>query len=232
MKKKHLLFFILFMQTLFFKSHAAKFTVTNSGDNVVGGLRYLLDNAGSGDTIVFAQTLVGATITLSSNIIVIDKDITIIGPGEDKLSVSNSLTSTLFNIEPFANVFIKGIKILSCGDYDQILQNDVSGAIYNQGNLTLKQVTFNDNQTGAIYNKGTIYMERVTLYANYTQGDRYPGRASGLFNRGTATIKECIFDYNISDGSSVNPTGIRNSGTMYIEKNFYYPRMVCRDFCK
>ncbi len=218
MKKKHLLFLVLFMQALMLKSHAAKITVTNSGDNVVGGLRFAISSAGAGDTILFAQALVGVTISLSPNIIVIDKDITIFGLGEDKLSVSNDLTTTLFKIESSANVFIKGIKIERCGDYTQTLQNDVSGAIYNQGNLTLKEVTFYDNQTGAIHNKGTISLERVTLYLNYIQGDRYPGRASGLSNTGTATIIECMFNYNISDGTVVNPTGIRNSGTMYVER--------------
>ncbi|GAL87632.1 pentaxin [Sporocytophaga myxococcoides] len=218
MKKKHLLIFVLFMQAVFFRSHASKITVTNGSDNVVGGFRFVISNAVAGDTIVFSQSLVGGIISLTPEVIVIDKDLTIIGPGSDKLMLTNHRTNALvFIVEDGVNVFMSGIQIEGSGDDEVPMQNGLSGAIYNKGNLTIEDAVFYSNYIGAIYSTGVLNLNRVTFYGNYTKGNNYPGRCSGITSSGVSTIKNCLFDSNGSDGGGGNTGSIQNSGIMVVE---------------
>src|SRR5215469_12184500 len=56
-------------------------TVTNTNDSGAGSLRQALADANDGDTINFDVSLQGQTIALTSGELVIDKSITITGPG-------------------------------------------------------------------------------------------------------------------------------------------------------
>ena len=67
-------------------------TVTNTNDSGPGSLRQALADANDGDTINFDVSLKGQTIALTSGELVIDKSITITGPGSDQLAVSASLS--------------------------------------------------------------------------------------------------------------------------------------------
>src|SRR3954449_12157908 len=55
--------------------------VTNTNDSGLGSLRQALANVSDGGTIQFDPSLNGQTITLTSVELVIDKSITITGPG-------------------------------------------------------------------------------------------------------------------------------------------------------
>ncbi len=219
MKKKCLLFFVLFMQALFFRSHAAKITVTNSSDNVVGGLRFAIANAAAGDTIGFAPSLVGGIISISPTVILINKDLTIIGPGADKLMLTNHRTNSLvFIVEDGINVFMSGIKIEGSGDDEVPMQNGLSGAIYNKGNLTIEDAIIKNNYIGAVYSSGVLNLNRVLIYVNYTKGVTYPGRCGGITNTGLAFIQNSNLDGNGSDGIyGGNTASILNYGTMEVK---------------
>jgi len=219
MKKKHLLFWVLFIHAFLLKSHAATIIVSNNADNVVGGLRYAIANAASGDTIVFAPSLAGETISLSPEGIAIDKDLTIIGPGEDKLTITNHRTNSLvFIVEETINVFMSGIKIEGSGDDEVPMQNGLSGALYNKGNLTIEDVVIKSNYIGAIYSTGVLNLNRVLIYDNYTKGTTYPGRCGGITNTGFAFIQNSNLDGNGSDGMyGGNTASILNYGTMDVK---------------
>ena len=58
-------------------------TVTNALDSGAGSLRAAIKAASSGDTIVFASSLNGQTITLTSGELAISKSLDIEGPGPD-----------------------------------------------------------------------------------------------------------------------------------------------------
>ena len=62
-------------------------TVTNTNDSGPGSLRQALADANDGDTINFDGSLKGQSIALTSGELVIDKSITIAGPGSDQLAV-------------------------------------------------------------------------------------------------------------------------------------------------
>ncbi|PYL35769.1 MAG: hypothetical protein DMF38_03945 [Verrucomicrobia bacterium] len=65
---------------------AATITVTNTNDSGPGSLRQAILNASSGDTINFAPSV--TTVTLTSGELVIDKNLTITGPGANRLTVT------------------------------------------------------------------------------------------------------------------------------------------------
>src|SRR6516162_8976066 len=65
-------------------------TVTNTLDSGAGSLRAAIDGAHNGETIVFAPSLDGRTITLTSGELLIRHDVTIAGPGAGELTVSGN----------------------------------------------------------------------------------------------------------------------------------------------
>src|SRR5207247_10588126 len=67
---------------------AATITVTSSNDNGPGSLRQAILDASPGDTINFAPSV--TTVTLTSGELVIDKNLTITGPGANRLTVQRS----------------------------------------------------------------------------------------------------------------------------------------------
>ena len=73
-------------------------TVTNNLDSGAGSLRAAIKAAGSGDTIVFAPTLDGQTITLTSGELAISKSLDIEGPGASLLAVSGNNAGRVFDV--------------------------------------------------------------------------------------------------------------------------------------
>src|SRR6516165_7103032 len=65
-------------------------TVLNNLDSGAGSLRDAIKNAGSGDTIVFASSLNGQTITLTSGGLAISHSLDIEGPGANLLAISGN----------------------------------------------------------------------------------------------------------------------------------------------
>ena len=77
--------------------HANTITVTNTNDSGPGSLRQALADANDGDTIDFAVT---GTIGLTSGELLVNKGITISGPGADNLAVDSNANSRVFYVGP------------------------------------------------------------------------------------------------------------------------------------
>jgi hypothetical protein len=90
------------------QARAATITVTNTNDSGAGSLRQVLAGANNGDTINFAVT---GSITLTSGGLVIDKDVTIAGPGADQLSVNGNQAAfqCVFSVVSGEAVTISGL---------------------------------------------------------------------------------------------------------------------------
>ena len=105
---------VLFHATI---AHAATFTVTSTSDSGAGTLRQALMDAASGDTINFSLPQ-GSVIGLMSGSLVINKNLTINGPGAPLLNVRNinpNIAANRFRIFTISaggfNVAISGLTI-------------------------------------------------------------------------------------------------------------------------
>jgi hypothetical protein len=86
-------------------------TVVNTLDSGAGSLRDAITRANSGDTIVFASSLDGQTITLTSGQLTVSKSLDIEGPGAALLAISGNNTNRVFDINEGLTVTIAGLTI-------------------------------------------------------------------------------------------------------------------------
>jgi hypothetical protein len=129
-------------------------TVANNANTGAGSLRTEINLAHSGDTIVFAPSMAGKTITSAD--LTISKNLTIQGPGESYLlMVSGGLVGNyggLFEVLSDAHVAMSGLTV----EYGRAVEG---GGIYNAGALTLSGCTlFRNTPTygGGICNAGSL----------------------------------------------------------------------------
>ena len=83
-------------------------TVTNTNDSGPGSLRQAIVDANDGDTINFSVT---GTIGLTSGELLVNKSITVSGPGADILAVNGNATYRVFHIAPGKTVSISRLSI-------------------------------------------------------------------------------------------------------------------------
>ncbi len=206
-------------------AQAATLTVTNPSDGPapgpVGSLRRAINDAGSGDTIDFAAGI--AAIDLTSGELLIEKSLTISGPGANLLSVRRSATVgtplfRIFSIRGELNVTLSGLTIAN-GDWP----GGDGGGIYYEGwsfsvRLTITGSTISGNTAfdgGGIYNEGrfggTVNVTNSTVSANAVSRD-----GGGINNfEGTVTVTNCTISGNRATGGGGG--GICNSeGTVNV----------------
>src|SRR6266511_1171740 len=137
-----------------FLAHAATITVTNTTDSGAGSLRQALIA-----TIPFA---VSGTIVLTSGELLVDKNITIEGPGAGSLAVDGNATSRVFHFGSGKNVTISGLTITNAGAN--------GGGIYNEGaTLTLSNCAVSGNSGDGIdgyYWDATLTLSNCTISGN------------------------------------------------------------------
>ena len=189
-------------------------TVTNTNDNGPGSLRQALADANDGDTIIFDVSLEGQSIALTSGELVIDKSITITGPGSDQLAVRAvdfQHYLRIFHVMASPTVTIEGLTIgptiyfSGCG-----IQND-------QATLTINNcaVTGNDGQTlgAGIANGGTLTVNNSSISGNVLE---YQGTGAGILSSGTLIINNSIISGNLSGKGQTDGGGIYSSGMLEI----------------
>src|SRR5207247_3252894 len=89
-------------------ARADTITVTNTNDSGPGSLRQAFADANDGDTIAFAVT---GTIGLTSGELLVNKNITISGPGAESLAVDGGTKSRVFHIDSGILVTISGLTV-------------------------------------------------------------------------------------------------------------------------
>ena len=168
--------------------HAATITVTNTNDSGPGSLRQALTIANDGDTIGFAVT---GTISLTRGELVIDKNITISGPGPGVLTVARSQQAAdfrIFNIPPGHTVEIDGLTI-------------TGGSLIGNG--------------GGISSGATLTISNCAISGNSITADAFGYSGAGIYNAGTMTIVNCTVNNNqaLTVGFlSTSGGGISNDG--------------------
>src|SRR5437762_10863248 len=86
------------LETLEARDVPSTLTVLNNLDSGAGSLRAEIAAANSKDTIVFAPSLDGQTIALTSGELAITKSLTIQGPGAGLLAISGGNTWRVFEV--------------------------------------------------------------------------------------------------------------------------------------
>ena len=160
--------------------------VTNTNDSGAGSLREVISTADAGDTILFATSLAGQTITLTSGQISLTQDLTIDGSALSALPngqviISGNDSSRIFEISNGANVNMVALTL-----------TDGSG-----GNGGIMQVT----QTGS-----TLNLSDSTLRDSSAE---FEGGALRLNGNVSATVERCLFTGNVagSFGSAISNNG-------------------------
>jgi hypothetical protein len=111
---------------------AAPILVTNTNDSGAGSLRQALADANDGDPIFFGVT---GTITLSTGELVVDKSLTINGPGSDNLTVDGNHASRGFHVSGGVTVTLFDLTIANGA-------SDIGSGIFNDhAYLTLSNCT-------------------------------------------------------------------------------------------
>src|SRR5262249_28402758 len=110
-------------------TQAATITVTNTNDSGPGSLRQALADAHNEDNINFDPSLNGQTITLTSGELVVNKIVSVNGPGPNNLAVDANHASRVFHVSDGASASISGLTIINgspSGLYGGGIYNDHS----------------------------------------------------------------------------------------------------------
>ncbi len=200
---------------------AAIVTVTNGSDAGPGSLRQAIISASSGDTINFAAGV--TTITLTSDQLTIDKNLTIAGPGANVLTIQRDAAALtyfrIFDTYTTANnisVAISGLTIAR-GHSPFFVS---AGGIVNRHTLTLTGVAIVENQgsIGAgILNTGVLTIANSTLSGNMTLATG--GNGGGLRNTGTATITNSTISGNSAAGGQGGGIINTDNGTLTLRNS-------------
>jgi len=141
---------LLFAATLSVSNvHASTITVMNNNDSGPNSLRDAIATASAGDMIQFAAAVTGV-ITLTSSELLINKSITISGPGANILAVDGNNARRVFHITSGNTVTISGLSITNgnAGSFGGGIFNDaISGG---SATLTLSNCTVSGNRAASI----------------------------------------------------------------------------------
>ena len=196
-------------------AHAATITVTNTNDNGPGSLRQALADVNDGDTINFAAT---GTIGLTSGELLVNKNVTISGPGTATLAVDGNFTSRVFHIGPGKTVSISDLTLTN-GSADS---ENGGGILNDHAILTMDTCAVQNSYAlsshgGGIYNDGSGGGAALTILNSTVSLNRAAYSGGGIHNEdGTVTIMNSTIDGN---GAAYNdfPVGGGQGGGIYNE---------------
>ena len=118
--------FVPRLETLEDRRCPSTLTVRTAADSGDSSLRAAIAAAAPGDTIIFDHRLDGQTIALTSGQLTIAEDLSIVGPGAGKLTVSGGGLSRVFAVGAGDTVSLSGLTIAN-GSADE------GGGILNAG---------------------------------------------------------------------------------------------------
>jgi predicted outer membrane repeat protein len=197
---------------------------TLADDGSPGSLRYVVNNAVSGEDIIFVTN---GTITLTNEEIDVTNDVTLSGPGVTNLAISGNNASRVFYVSSGVQANVSGLTICKAQStlyFDNGYGYDPSGGgILNAGTLTLSNCDINDctamagangtsydlpggpgGNAGGICNYGSLSLFACTLSGNKggAGGQGWPGQI-GEYSGGTG-------------GAGGSAGAVYNSGTLFV----------------
>src|ERR1041385_5797052 len=166
----------------------AALMVANTTDAGAGSLRQALAAAAPGETIVITAT---GTLTLTTGELLINKDLTLIGPGPDKLTIQRANGAPLGRILRLDTgiVSISGLTIKNgAATVGAGIQNETTLALSNCfviGNVA-------SQSGGGINNQSSIAMNNCVVQGNSVSGTAAGSKGGGINNEGTIAAVNCL----------------------------------------
>jgi len=224
----------LLLGAQYFRPNGSTIIVTDTNDNGPGTLRQALVDAQDGDTIQFDPALIGQTITLTTGELLIDKNITISGPGWKLLTVSAidipKFRFRVFHVNPGHNVTIAGLTIS-----DGHANGAAGGAgIFNDHSaLTINNCAIRNNHSerpgGGIYSDGSGGSASLTIINSTVGGNSVmplggtgsgPPVGGGIANNATdgsasVTIDNCVVTNNVARAYWSSQIYVGNGGGIF-----------------
>jgi hypothetical protein len=212
-------------------------TVTTTADSGPGSLRADIAAAQAGDTIVFDPGLDGQTIALATGELVLNKNLTIQGPGAPQapVTITGLGLSRVFEVDgartrvALSNLNLTGGVGVAGNAASAGALNGQGGAIWNGGTLTLSACNLSSNdssaQGGAVWNGGTLTLSACTLSSNSCDGAAPVAFGGAVYNAGTLTVSNSTLSGNSVGIRSfdLNEDGdggaIYNAGTMTVSSS-------------
>jgi len=158
-------------------ARAATITVTNTNDSGPGSLRQALADTNDGDTINFTVT---GTIGLTNGELLVDKSVTISGPGAANLAVDASVISRVFHIGSGKTVSISGLTLTDGRGGGEILNDHATLTIDNcavQNSFALEY-----NYGGGVYNDGSAGTATLTILNSAITSNHAYSFGGGIYN--------------------------------------------------
>jgi hypothetical protein len=206
--------FVPWLEILEDRTLPSTLMVTNTNDKGPGSLRHTITNAKSGDSIVFAPSLDGQTITLTRGQLAVSKNLDIEGLGAGQLTISGNAASRIFDISSGVSLTLAGLT----------LSNGLAvkgGAILDEAGagLALSHVVLSNNQAvgglggGAIFNDVgaslSISDSSLTSNAAITTVQFNPTTGSGgggaIFNETGASLS--VTNSELTDNQALTTEG-------------------------
>jgi len=204
-------------------AHASTLTVDTLTDEADGScidgdcsLRDAVAAAINNDTITFS---VNGTLTLTLGQISINKDITIQGPGANKMTVSGNDASRVFRVGFPATVTISGLTI----SHGYVVDDQGGGVLVYNANLYLDQVVVSDSVADAAsgYPRGGGVGADSSAFLSITNSSilnnktNWAGGGVSTMNNSSLVMKNVLVDNNDLVGPNANSGGgisIENHG--------------------
>lgn len=174
-------------------------TVVNNNNAGAGSLRQAIIDSVNGDTINFAGTVV-SPIILTTGVLLVNKNITISGPGARILTVNGNNASGVFEIPTTNTVTITGLTITN-GNASN------GGGIFSTGNVKITYCTINANTATSL--GGGIDIQGIGLIHHTTISNNTSGNNGGGINiSGGATTVITMYDCTISGNTATSSSGM------------------------
>jgi len=157
-------------------------TVITTADSGPGSLRQALADSNDGDTINFAVT---GTIGLTSAELLVNKSVTISGPGAPSLAVDGNATSRVLHIGAGKTVSISGLTLTNG---NVVAVGNGCGLLNDHAVLTMDSCAVHNNYStqlangGGVYNDGSAGSATLTILNSAITTNHAYSAGGGIYN--------------------------------------------------
>jgi hypothetical protein len=188
--------------------------VSSTSNSGPGSLRNALQEICSGGVITFDPSLHGQTIRLTGARLIVARNVAILGPGANLLSISGNNASGVFDFRPGVTSILSRVTVTG----GQVTSPQTGAGIWNRGQLILVACTISSNLVlgngiddalgGGLMNEspGVLSLTNCTFHGNSA------GFGAGIFN-GEFAIANVVQSTFSGNTASTAGGGIMAAGT-------------------